>query len=155
MHRRVLRPGQVVGDLLDRRCDGRGVAGRVREALEGEVLERVGVVLVEALVGVGPALVPGALSDQITARRSWPLTSAISSALDGKAVTQPPKGPYTPGWSKSAMKIGSISTTGNSVNSGYMSGVKKSTPGMIMFGLASASWLAHACASFWSTRWPQ
>ena len=58
MHRRVLRPGQVVGDLLDRRCDGRGVAGRVREALEGEVVERVGVVLVEALVSVGPALVP-------------------------------------------------------------------------------------------------
>ena len=94
---------------------------------------------------------PGAFWSQITASRSCSLISAIIWALDGKAVGQPPNGETTPGWSKSAMKIGNVSITGKLAKSGYINGVKKSTPTITTFGLAVAISLAQACASFWST----
>ena len=41
---------------------------------------------------------------------------------------------YTPGWSKSATKMGSVCSVGMPWKTGYISGVKKSTPIWIRLG---------------------
>ena len=61
----------------------------------------------------------------------------------------------TPGWSKSATKMGSVCSVGMPWKTGYISGVKKSMPIWIWLGFSPTISLAQRCASSCVRRWEQ